>query len=317
MYFITNRKLNINKNSLIPRVVEFDLSNNASNNEIYFCNRKKKNLYEEIGHINFLNNLSGSNYDQILLYIHGYNNLPEDSIFQNTEKLQNYFKKKTNNSILVIPIIWPCDNDLGIIKDYWDDQISADMSSFSIKRILNFFHGWCNDNCHKHINVLAHSMGNRVLRESLIAWEKYDMHQGIPRIFRNVFLIAADLVNKTLEIDEPGSVICDSARNVVVYYANDDLALRSSKIINLKHNIASRRLGHTGPEQFENVPKNVYSVDCDEINNIYDFSKGHSYFIPKNEYKDNSVLDHIYYMLDTGRFDQNSEIRSLILNKLD
>ena len=24
--------------------------------------------------------------------------------------------------VLVVPVVWPCDNDLGIVKDYWDDQ---------------------------------------------------------------------------------------------------------------------------------------------------------------------------------------------------
>jgi len=37
-----------------------------------------------------------------------------------------------------------------------------------------------------------------------------------------------------------------ASRNVSVYYAFDDLALRSSKISILRNKVASRRQGHTG-----------------------------------------------------------------------
>ena len=38
------------------------------------------------------------------------------------DEFQKLFDKKQKNEILVIPLILPCDNDLGIVKDYWDDQ---------------------------------------------------------------------------------------------------------------------------------------------------------------------------------------------------
>lgn len=65
----------------------------------------------------------------------------------------------------------------------------------------------------------------------------------------------------------------------MVYHASDDLALHASKASNLNNKIASRRLGHTGPEDIDKTPKNVYSVDCDDVNNSYDLPKGHSYFV--------------------------------------
>ena len=51
--------------------------------------------------------------------------------------------------------------------------------------------------------MLAHSMGNRVLRETLAAWNRYDLADGVPLIFRNTFLVAADIVNESLEVGEP------------------------------------------------------------------------------------------------------------------
>ena len=67
---------------------------------------------------------------------------------------------------------------------------------------------------------------------------------------------------------------------MVVYYASDDLALRFSKVANLKNKIASRRLGHTGPENMDRTPANLYAVDCDDVNTAYDMPEGHSYFVP-------------------------------------
>jgi len=166
------------------------------------------------------------------------------------------------------------------------------------------------------MNMLAHSMGNRVLRETIRAWDRYDLGSGVPMLFRNTFLVAADVVNETLEYGQDGELICHASRNVVVYYASDDLALRSSKISNLKNKIASRRLGHTGPENMDNAPKNIYAIDCDDFNNSYDSPKGHSYFLDDGDGHSGKVFDHIYQALKTGRVDVGeSDQRRLILKK--
>lgn len=153
-------------------------------------------------------------------------------------------------------------------------------------------------------------MGNRVLRGTLSAWQKYDLPQGVPMIFRNTFLVAADVVNETLHEGEAGEVICHASRNVIVYHASDELALRASKASNLKNKIASRRLGHTGPEDIDKTPKNVYSVDCDDVNNSYDMPKGHSYFRSgKRRGTPGKVFNHIFECLEVGHVYPEDEFR--------
>ena len=211
-------------------------------------------------------------------------------------------------------MIWPCENDFGALKDYWDDQKAADASGFAFGRVFEMFMDWREENekkkdpCRKRINILAHSMGNRVFRESVKAWGKYDRNYNLPIIFRNSFLAAADVVNETLEPGKDGNLIAQCSRNVTVYHASDDMALRASKITNLKNKIVSRRLGHTGPENPKKMPKNVYSADCDDVNTDYDFPAGHSYFL--NNKKDVSegedlisgaVFNHIFNSIKTGR----------------
>jgi esterase/lipase superfamily enzyme len=243
--------------------------------------------------------------------------MPEDA-FSGANEFQSLCNKKKPGEVLVIPVVWPCDNDKGVVKDYWDDQKSADMSAFSYARVLQKFIQWRNseefnpekDPCLKRINMLAHSMGNRVLRETLATWNKYDLADGVPLIFRNTFLVAADIVNESLQVGERGEHICYSARNVIVYHASDDLALRASKVSNLKNKIASRRLGHTGPEDMDTVPNNVYSVDCDDVNNTYDKPKGHSYFRSgAKRGQPGKVFNHIFETLLKGRVYPDDEFR--------
>ncbi|ADW18654.1 protein of unknown function DUF900 hydrolase family protein [Desulfobulbus propionicus DSM 2032] len=324
MFFITNRFPKGSIQTKVGRKFDFDLRNNAPSNSVFFCRRDQDGQITEVGGLNFMTALKQSPYRQLLLYIHGFSNLPED-VFGAAMEFQQLCDQKSAREVLVVPVIWPCDNDLGIVKDYWDDQKSADSSASSFARALCRFIEWRNSNlndpdsdpCLKRINVLAHSMGNRVLRETLAAWDRYDLADGVPLIFRNTFLVAADIENESIHRSERGKLICDASRNVVVYFASDDMALRSSKAANLKNKIASRRLGHSGPENMELTPKNVYIVDCDDINNSYDHPKGHSYFRSgRTPGKPGVVFDHIFECLRTGRvFPEDAERRSTILRE--
>lgn len=325
MFFITNRFPKGSIRTKIGRNFEFDLKNNAPSNSVFFCERNDDGTITEIGGMNFLKELKNSDYRQILIYIHGFSNLPE-MVFQSAIELQTICKKKDPHEILIVPVIWPCDNDFGIVKDYWDDQKSADFSAASLSRALSRFLEWRESNlndpktdpCLKRINILAHSMGNRVLRETLYEWNRNYLPNGVPLLFRNTFLVAADIENESIHRNERAQLICDASRNVVVYFASDDLALRASKAANLKNRIASRRLGHTGPENMEITPKNVYVVDCDEVNSLYDNPIGHTYFMSgrvKNE--PGLVFEHIYDCLKTGRvFPQDEQKRSTIIREI-
>jgi len=321
MLFITNREPRGSIRTKINRNFRFDLKKNAPSNSIYYCERTAKDTYSEIGSKALMSKLKDSNVEQLLFYIHGFSNLPEPDIFPRAEKLQQLFDQKQQGLVQVIPIIWPCDNDFGIIKDYWDDQKSADNSAFSLARMLQKFMAWRDSSpeeapCLKRINLLAHSMGNRVLRETLATWNKYDLANGVPLLFRNTILMAADIVNESLENNEKGRLISESSRNVLVYYASDDLALRSSKISNLKNKVASRRLGHTGPEDMKKVQSNVHAIDCDNFNNQYDMPKGHSYFLEDKNGNPGKVFEHLFKTIKTGRVDANDlEKRKHILEQ--
>jgi len=325
MLFITNRFPKGSIQTKAGRKFEFDLENNASGNSIFFCKRDDDGGFTEVGGMNFLSELKHSEHRQILFYIHGFSNHPVD-VFKTASEFQNFCEQKKENEVLVVPVIWPCNTDLGIVKEYWDDQQSADSSGSSLARALSLFLTWrethSNDHdtdpCVKRLNVLAHSMGNRVLRETLCQWDKNGLTNGVPLLFRNTFLVAADIENESIHRNERAKLICDASRNVVVYFASDDLALRASKVANLKNKVASRRLGHTGPENMELTPKNVYVVDCDDVNDIYDPPMGHSYFLSgKESEKPGLIFEHIFKCLETGRvFPEDESRRSTIIREI-
>ncbi len=326
MLFITNYNINESKDwspstGNKTRKITLNSDDPEPGRSIYFCQRQAKGDYREIGNKAFFNSMKGGIDRQILIYIHGFNNQPEDDVFPRAKALQKLYNdglrtRGDDQEVEVVVILWPCSKKGGIVKDYWDDQDSSDMSAHGFGRMLGKFMTWREKSagtCYRPINILAHSMGNRVLRLTLERWLKY--RGNLPALFRNIFMVAADVANETLEAGEPGHAITQSARNVAVYYANDDLAMTASKVANVKNKVASRRLGHTGPERMEFVPDNVFAIDCDDVNNAYDTPKGHSYFLREDKMKGDPgvVFKHIFETTVTGRVPADPATRREVL----
>jgi esterase/lipase superfamily enzyme len=327
MLFISNRAFtqgltpNVDQGRPFPtRQVNFDLSNNEAGQSIYFCRRNGGDNYTEIGSQAFLTALKDANYQEILLYIHGFDNPPEEATFPRAQELQRLCDTLKAQQVLVVPLLWPSKvGDSNKVQSYYDDQNAVDDSAAAYARLLQKFFEWRQLNstfaapCTKRINLLAHSMGNRLLRGTLELTVRRYAPQGVPLIFRNVFMTAADVVNECLEPGQEGQYIPHSARNVVVYYAGDDLAMRASKVANVGQQ-ASRRLGHTGPEHMDKVGKNVYAVDCDEFNKDYD-ENGHGYFGADRSGNAGLMFRHLFQCIVTGRVPVKSgDGRSTILS---
>ena len=185
----------------------------------------------------FFSRLRRSVRRQVLFFVHGFNCQPEARVFPDALRLQALCDALAPDLVEVVPLIWPCDDDFGLVLDYWDDQQSATVSGLALARMLGKFIAWrdrlgTEETCLKHVNILAHSMGNRVLATALASWA-HD-YGAVPALFRNVFMAAADVANDLFAPGQPGTVIAGAARNVVVYHAADDFALRSSKVVNLR-----------------------------------------------------------------------------------
>jgi esterase/lipase superfamily enzyme len=304
MLFVTNRRVLGSRRSEAGREIAFDPADNEPGASVYFCQRTGPGAYTEILSAPFLGRLRRSPRQQTLLYLHGFNCQPEASVLPDAERLQRLCDELAPGLIEVVPLVWPCDGDFGIVLDYYDDQLAADASGLAYARVLAKFLAWrdrlgTEESCLKHVNVLAHSMGNRVLRAALASWT-HD-YGPAPALFRNVFMAAPDVANDCLGPDGDGAAIADSARNVVVYHAADDMALRTSKVANVRHKIVRRRLGHTGPAGGpERCPPNVVAIDCDAFNCRYD-RLGHSYFLAGPDGRPGAALRHMVETMRTGR----------------
>ncbi|WP_226665038.1 alpha/beta hydrolase [Microbulbifer aggregans] len=284
MYFITNRTPDQGPESKAGRALTFSTQNTVPLPNIYFCERPSEGEYLELGATEFFSRLKTDNprAEQVLFYIHGFNNTPEREIFPNAKILQELMGETS----IVIPFIWPCDDDsvLHLLDDYWDDQEAASDSAKALARALGKFMQWrdtnisLSDPCFRRMNILAHSMGGRVLTEGVAHWVKSFGGGSMPRLFSNIFMVAADVTNDIFEAGEDGRHLADAANRVLTFHASDDWAMPASKLANIRRLTISRRLGLTGPEDIEKTPKNVFAFDCSRFNNEFD-PKGHTYFL--------------------------------------
>lgn len=303
MLFITNRTPNQSARSRANRKITFNYQNTDISKWLYFCERESGGEYIEITSLPFFAQLKAlPSHTQLLFYLHGFNNNMEPEVFQRAQQLEDLVNQTLPQLVKVIPIIWPCDDDsaLQILDDYWDDKKAADHSGIAFARLFWKFDQWRHQlsqqqaPCIKRMNILAHSMGNRALVNAMQYWVEDQQAGGMPLLFRNVFMVAADVENNILEADQKGRYILDSAKNVVVYYASDDLAMPASKVANVYGRSLARRMGMTGPRCLSNLPdRKVYTMDCDAFNTDFDFPVGHTYFLTDGEGEISPVVEHV------------------------
>ena len=99
-----------------------------------------------------------------------------------------------------------------------------------------------------------------------------------------------------------------AARSVVIYYANNDLALIPSSVVNFIRRGPSRPLGLVGVRDLKDVADNVYQADCTSFSWCYE-RLGHGYFVDRIRGKDPTpVLKHILEIITAG------EVRSIYRN---
>lgn len=319
LLFITNRRLLEGSRSQVGRAVHFDLADNEPSASLYFCVRNGADDCQELTAPVFLRRLRQSPRRQVLFYIHGFDSLPERQIFPNALSLQALCDRLAPGLLEVVPLIWPCDDDFGLLKDYWDDQAAAEFSGLGFARAIGKFQDWRDrmpesEPCLKHVNIVAHSMGARLLRAAVERWA-HD-YGAPPSFIRNIFLVAPDIGNASLELDGDGRHLAEAARNLVVYFAHDDHALRTSKVVNLRNKVVGRRLGHSGPRDLGRTPRNVVAVDCDSFNSQID-RFGHSYFLADQSERPSPALIHMVQAMQTGRPPLASEESRLIVLAAD
>ena len=304
MLFVTNRRIEGSRRSEAGRSVAFAKGDPEPGASLYFCQRLGPEQYVELTAAPFFSRLRRSRRRQLLFYVHGFSCQPESRVFPDALQLQALCDALDPGLVEVVAVVWPCDDDFGLLLDYWDDQHSATVSGLALARMLGKFMAWrdrlgTEDTCLKHVNILAHSMGNRVLATALASWA-HD-YGAVPAMFRSLFLAAADVANDLFEPGQPGG----GAQRRRPQCRR--LPCRRRFRAALQQGGQSEEPDRAPPARPHRPcrsgavrPPNVVAVDCDDFNSRYD-RLGHSYLLADPEGRPGAVVRHLVETMRTGR----------------
>lgn len=208
-------------------------------------------------------------YPLIIVFIHGYNNNTDAALQAMStigsslvySSLDEAGQPQTRPAHpLMVCFDWPSNHQ---VWDYLGDEGDAMQSVPAVMQMLDFLHNWRDPiNCRVNVCVIAHSMGNFVLMQGMLAfWKKLGRPASLPYL-SEVLMAAADIDSDSLIVGGAGDGITSLSRRVTVYFTRNDNTLGVSHLI--KHPGAAR-LGRVGPNDVADLPRNVVSVDCTNV----------------------------------------------------
>jgi esterase/lipase superfamily enzyme len=178
---------------------------------------------------------------------------------------------------------WPSDGSLLLTNPqsknaiaYSNDRLDAQASGAAFARgflkVADFIKK-IDTRCDGRLHLIAHSMGNYVLRHAMLELKKQVTDQ-IPRVFDQVLLMAADEDDDAFDFDYKLALLPRLTRRTSIYFNRNDLALWASD--KLKGNPS--RLGTDGPIKPQQLPRNVYPIDCTKVISRFTDPSEHGYF---------------------------------------
>lgn len=154
----------------------------------------------------------------ILFVVHGYNNTFDDAL-RNIDEITISIEKLTNRQGLplydfIIGYLWPG------YDNFTDYSLAVTHAKALKKRIRK--HLLDLDQAQAHIDIMAHSLGNRVLFEAL----NFQNNNSSNPLIRNFFALAPAI--DALSIQNDGSLYAASVNcaNVFVFYTDKDAILK-------------------------------------------------------------------------------------------
>jgi len=234
--------------------------------------------------------------DAILLFIHGFN-VEFDEALVRVAQLSNDLSRD-NRFDIGVPVLysWPSAGALSI-DDYEGDRARSLSSAKYLEAFLDIL---TEDISVTRINVIAHSMGNRVLTQGLedYARDYLERHNRDDLEFR-IMLVAADVERDIF--DAASGVFDNLDANVTIYTSDTDRALDLSNILNSN---PAKRLGDTDTNRpYIRNAGNYQTIDATAVTTEL-FGVGHNY------YSDNPTVlwDMMCTIGETGPQDRALEI---------
>ncbi len=186
----------------------------------------------------------------VLVFIHGFNNRFEDSVFRLAQIVHD-----SGTTAVPVLVTWP---SRGKLTAYGYDRESTNYSRNAIEKLFQALGK--NPNV-KDVSILAHSMGNMLALEGLRQMAIRNGH--LPAKFKNVMLAAPDV-----DVDVFRSQIADMGNprpKFTLFVSRDDRALAMSRRV--WGNVA--RLGAIDPDQepykSELETNNITVIDLTQI----------------------------------------------------
>ncbi|MEP3655742.1 MAG: alpha/beta hydrolase [Litorimonas sp.] len=223
----------------------------------------RQNFVEKLGA-----DMSARGTDGILLFVHGFNVGFEDALIRSaqlTVDLGNGTLPKPGSPVL---FSWPSAGKMSL-GHYKNDGKQA---ASAVPHLEAFLDVLTTDMEISKINIVAHSMGNRVLIGALeqYAADYLEAHPEQDIEFR-IVLAAADVDRDIFDL--VAGKLDNLKPNVVIYTSDDDVALKVSKLIN-----GTPRLGDTDKNKpYIRVSSKYETVDATSVASEL-FGLGHGYY---------------------------------------
>ena len=221
----------------------------------------------------------------MVFFIHGFN-VQTEGMVTSTDNMQTNFDSSPQNQkdkdVLVVPVDWACTDGktpIAFAFDYHPDQASSETAGKALWKLVS---GLKKENNAHILNVIAHSMGNRVLRcvgksaaedsswhtdalkegTTLLQAAPEDL-KGNENLFDNIFFVSADIPESVF--DKPDAALVDdeeaehalqsgvaalavmTKRMHVLHADGHDRPLNASFLLNQEKWTGKARLGSRGP----------------------------------------------------------------------
>ena len=159
---------------------------------------------------------SAANKHRVLIFVHGYNNRFSDAVFRAVQLIHD-----SDAEVTPVLFTWP---SRGSVFAYGYDRESANFSRDAFENLLNML---VRDPAVREIDILAHSMGNALVLETLRQMAIRD--RRIPAKIDDVMLAAPDV-----DVDVFANEIADMGAphpQFTLFASQDDKALAFSRWI--------------------------------------------------------------------------------------
>ena len=200
-----------------------------------------------------------------VVFIHGYNVSFKEALTSAATLKRNFSTARGGPGVNVVLFSWPSDGSMMPYIAYANDRQDAAASGPAFARgllkLTDFLRGaTAEEACDQRIHLVAHSMGNYVLRHTVQEIKAHSSGRPV-RIFDQVFLMAADEDDDAFEHDHKLKPLPRLAKRVNVYFNNKDRGMAVSD----KTKGNPDRLGDDGPRVPRGIPGKVTLVDCTSV----------------------------------------------------